>query len=290
MNLNIFKRFNNVYQDAKKYRSLFVPPGHYYSPISSPITEEKHNEYLGFTNLTGIDINEAQQLINLDKFQKHYGEIPFSETESSEFRYYFKNNFYSYSDSIILYSFLREFAPNRIIEIGSGFSSSVILDTNQRFFNNKIEVACIEPYASRLKGLLKEEDNLNIIEKDLQKVDVSIVEKLEENDILLIDSTHISKSQSDVNYYMFELFPKLKSGVLIHIHDIFYPFEYPLEWINMGRSWNELYLLRAFLTHNKEYQIEYFNDFMGKHHSSKLKESMPLCLNNTGGSIWLRKL
>src|SRR5690606_17050723 len=109
------------------------------------------------------------------------------------------------------------------------------------------------------------------------------------NDILFIDSTHVSKINSDVNYIFFEILPRLASGVYIHFHDIFFPFEYPKAWVYEGRAWNEAYILRAFLQYNNAFSVVLMNTFMDQFHKSFFREHMPLCLINPGGSIWIRK-
>ena len=131
--------------------------------------------------------------------------------------------------------------------MGSGYSSCVILDTNELFFNNNISCIFIEPYPQLQESLLKEndKDKIEIIPKRLQDVEVSKFSSLSSGDILFVDSTHVSKVDSDVNYIFFEILPSLTNGVYIHFHDIFYPFEYPKEWIYEGRAWNENYILRA---------------------------------------------
>ncbi|MBF0510802.1 MAG: class I SAM-dependent methyltransferase, partial [Candidatus Omnitrophica bacterium] len=121
-------------------------------------------------------------------------------------------------------------------------------------------------------------------------VDVSFFDELGENDILFVDSSHVSKTGSDVNHILFNILPKLNKGVLIHFHDIFYPFEYPKPWVLEGRCWNEDYLLRAFLSYNNSFEIVVFNTFLEHFHEDWFKENMPLCLKNKGGSIWLRKI
>src|SRR5205814_62343 len=113
-------------------------------------------------------------------------------------------------------------------------------------------------------------------------------EKLNSGDILFVDSTHVVKTGNDVNYILFEIIPRLKSGVLIHFHDIFYPFEYPKDWVFMGRNWNEDYFLKAFLMYNNEFEIILFSDYLHKHHKEIFKE-MPLCYKNSGGNLWIRK-
>jgi len=118
-----------------------------------------------------------------------------------------------------------------------------------------------------------------------------VFEQLDENDIFFLDSSHVSKTGSDVNYLIFEILPALKPGVLVHIHDILYPFEYPEEWVlKERRSWNESYLLRAFLQYNSAFEIVYWNNFVWHRMHEELGGLMPLCLENEGGSIWLRRM
>ena len=109
------------------------------------------------------------------------------------------------------------------------------------------------------------------------------------NDILFIDSTHVSKLGSDVNRIFFEILPTLQPGVLIHFHDIFWPFEYPSDWVKKGFAWNEAYILRAFLEFNDSFEIIFFASFLHTHHHAWFQENMPLWLKNSGGNIWLRR-
>jgi hypothetical protein len=95
---------------------------------------------------------------------------------------------------------------------------------------------------------------------------------------------------SGVARIFFEILPKLKRGVMVHFHDILWPFEYPKEWFIEGRAWNEAYALRVFLQFNNVFEILYFNSYMGHFYRKRLQEKMPLCLRNTGGSLWLKKV
>ena len=196
-----------------------------------------------------------------------------------------------YSDAIMLYCMIRLLKPRRIIEVGSGFSSCVTLDTNELFFENSITTTFIEPYPQLLLSLVKETDksNVTIIAERLQDVDLEQFDALQRNDILFIDSTHVSKINSDVNRIFFDILPRLSEGVHVHLHDIFFPFEYPKEWIYEGRAWNEAYLLRALLQYNSAFRVVLMNTFMEHVHESFFAKKMPLCLKNTGGSIWIRK-
>jgi hypothetical protein len=186
---------------------------------------------------------------------------------------------------------IRHLQPKRIIEVGSGYSSCVTLDTNELFLDNSVSCTFIEPYPQLLQSLLKEGDaeKINIVQQNLQDIGTNIFSELSEGDILFIDSTHVSKIHSDVNFIFSELLPCLKKGVYIHFHDIFYPFEYPKEWIYQGRAWNEVYLLRAFLQYNTNFEIQFFNSYLGHLHRDIFINDMPLCSKNPGTSIWLKK-
>lgn len=114
--------------------------------------------------------------------------------------------------------------------------------------------------------------------------------ELKANDILFIDSTHVSKLGSDVNSIFFNILPRLNSGVIIHLHDIFWPFEYPASWIQDGRAWNEIYILRAMLQHNKDYSILFFSDYLRNTYFNWFSENVPLFLRNSGGNFWIKNV
>ena len=285
------------YYIVKKYQSRIggnpSEPGGYYSPIPSMDEIRKHNFNVPLPEcLPGIDLNSNEQLDLLDSFQTFYNELPFTDEKSGGFRYYYENGFYSYSDAIFLYCMIRHLKPQRIIEVGSGFSSCVTLDTNEKFMGNSINCTFIEPYPERLESLLKSTDNEKVLihKKRLQEIPLELFGELHENDILFIDSTHVTKFNSDVNYIIHKILPVLACGVHIHFHDIFYPFEYPQEWLLRGTAWNEQYILRAFLEFNKEFKIVLFNTYLESMYVAKIKSRFPLLYKNTGGSIWLKKL
>jgi hypothetical protein len=116
-----------------------------------------------------------------------------------------------------------------------------------------------------------------------------VFEELQKGDMLFIDSTHVAKPGSDVNQIYFDILPRLKRGVIIHIHDVFYPFEYPKSWILETRAWNEDYIVRAFLYNNKDFRMLLFNHFLNLHHQPLLDQLLPLTAKNSGGSLWLEK-
>jgi hypothetical protein len=129
-----------------------------------------------------------------------------------------------------------------------------------------------------------------LIEKRVQEVPLATFAALGENDVLFIDSSHVSKIGSDVNRLYFDVLPALAPGVLIHIHDVAGNLEYPPEWFEEGRAWNEQYLLRAFLMNNTAYRIELFTAWLFNTRHEWFRTHLPLCARGGGGQIWLRKL
>jgi hypothetical protein len=120
---------------------------------------------------------------------------------------------------------------------------------------------------------------------------LELFEQLQPGDFLFIDSTHILRTGSDVCFELFEILPRLASGVIVHFHDVFWPFEYPAEWIvDENRSWNELYALRAFLTDNGKWKILFFNNYFAKLERSLVEKTFPTFLRNPGGALWLQRL
>jgi hypothetical protein len=274
--------------------NTWVPAGHFYSPLPS-VEDVKQRERQIFApppaSIPGVDMNVEEQLTFLEEFKGYYHEQPFVAQRTEHRRYYFENPYYSYTDAICLYSMIRHARPKRIMEIGSGYSSAAILDTNEIFFDNAIACTFIDPHPDRLDALLRESDRtrVEIIPRRVQDVPLDRFKTLEDGDILFVDSSHVSKVDSDVNDLFFSVFPALSVGVFLHLHDIFDGFEYPKEWIYEGRAWNEAYLLRAFLQYNRHFKIVFFSAFLQRRCGEEFVTHMPLCVKNPGGSIWLRK-
>ncbi len=272
----------------------FVPLGHYYSPVPSPEEIERDRGRLFGPpprELPGIDLNESGQLELLRSFAGFYRELPFPVDREPELRYWFDNPSYSYSDAIFLYCMLRYARPRRVVEAGCGYSSCVILDTNERFLAGRAHCTFVDPYPDLLLGLLREGDlaRVRLLRSRLQDVPLAEFLALEADDILVVDSTHVAKIGSDVQHLFNEVLPRLPRGVYVHFHDVFHPFEYPEDWIREGRAWTEAYLLRAFLAFNHEFEIVASNTYLERFHREWFERHMPLCLRNEGASIWLRR-
>lgn len=285
----------NYYPKAHGFDG-FMPLGHYYSLYPNMIEIEKKSEALHSTDqdVMDIDFNVEEQYSLLEEMQDLLPSKPSWTRESdyavSKYRYQTDATAFCVPDATCLHMMLRIIKPKRLIEVGSGWSSAVTLDTNEFYLNHEMKVSFVEPYPDTLQRILKKEDSYEIRKCGLEDVDLRYFEQLNKGDILFVDSTHVSKMGSDVNYLLFEILPRLKSGVYIHFHDIFYPFEYPEEWIKKeGWIWNELYLLRSFLMNNRDYKIIFFFDYLVKMHSEKVQECLQMP-NASGGSFWIKKL
>jgi predicted O-methyltransferase YrrM len=283
----------------KLLESCGYEPGHYYSTIPDLQEVKKRKSEIFRKNgkqLQGIDLNRQKQFELLEEFAKFYKELPYDFTSMApaSTRYQVKDAWYRYSDAIMLYSMIRFLKPSRIIEIGSGYSSAIMLDTNDRFFNSSVEITFIDPHTERLLSLLNDTDRqkYKILKQAVQEVPLEQFKSLGSNDILFVDSSHVSKVGSDLNHILFEILPVLNKGVYIHFHDIHFPFELPEHWVFRNKwFWNENYLVRAFLTGNPGYEIVNFNTYLHHENPQWFREHMPACLLGADdvGSIWIHK-
>jgi hypothetical protein len=294
MALQLFRRVVAASKRRTPEQATWVPPGHFYSPIVAPEELEARRGVIFDRSRppSGIALHPDAQLRMLTRLGRHVPLLPFKDTKQDGLRYYYNNESFGYGDAIILATMLMELRPKRVIEVGSGFSSAVTLDVSERFLDKETSLTFIDPYPRLLTSLMREKDSerARIIGTRIQDIDISLMDELSSGDVLFIDSTHVTKCDSDVNFEVFEILPRLSSGVYIHFHDVFYPFEYPEEWFfEINRSWNELYLLRAFLMHNDAYEIVFFNHYMHLVHQEAVAQTMPLFLRKSGGSLWLRK-
>lgn len=267
-------------------------PGHYQSPIPSlsQIQADRERIFAMPEELPGVDLNAQGQLALGMELAPYMAECPFPENETPPYRYFGSNEFFSWGDALVLNAMIRHWRPARILEVGSGFSSAMILDTVEHHLAGNARCTFIEPYPERLQSLLRPDDyrRCKLIVNRVQAVGLEPFGELSAADILLIDSSHTSKVGSDVNWLLFEVFPRVAPGVLVHVHDVFFPFEYPEDWFETGYAVNEAYLLRAFLTFNRHYEIVFWNDYLKKCHSEWLNQHLPGCLRGWSTSIWLR--
>ncbi len=259
------------------------PFGHYESPYPTEKEIKKEMDLNDEGRIAkDIDLNVNGQAELLNSFRNF-------EKPQWTGRYIQDNEWFRKPSADALYYMMRFFKPKRIFEIGSGYSTAAMLDVNEQFFDNSISITCVEPYPWRLNNLVRKKDRVDHRQVFLQDLDIELFRELEKNDILFIDSSHVCKHGGDVNYEIFEIFPMLRSGVHIHIHDIFFSFRYPVSWLKQGRAYNEIYILRAFLMNNRDYEIELFSG--GGKAFCNSGFNIPNGFEDIGnGSIWIKKL
>jgi hypothetical protein len=270
------------------------PPGHFHSPIpnQSEILRQVDSIKAKKSEVHDVRFNHQEQFEALKTFSEFYNDLPFPVQRTDACRYYYDQSVFPYPDAIFLYSFLRHTRPSAIIEVGSGFSSAVILDTVDRFFPTLPHLTFVEPNPTRLNQLLRDIDRkkVRVFEEQVQNVPIDLFRSLKAGDLLFIDSSHVLKCSSDLQFLLFEVLPQLPVGIYVHFHDVFETFEYPPEWLLQGWYWNEAYFLRAFLTNNNAWGIYFFNNYVRSHFEKYLEEKMPLCLKDIGGSLYIKRI
>jgi len=269
------------------------PPGHYYSPIPDLIDiRRRHAELFEELppSLPGIDLNPEGQLELLPRLAPFMEDLPFSDDPVQGLRYRFDNEFFGRSDGLVLYGLLRLYRPRTYVEIGSGWSSALVLDTRDLFLNDEVSCIFVEPEPERLDSLLREGDEgaTRIYRQPVQEVWRDVLAEIGEGDFLFIDSSHVGKIGSDVLVELLEMLPRLPPGVHVQLHDIFYPFRYPPSWVYDGRYWNEAYLLQGLLTDNARLSITWWNHYLFALHPEPVAAVLPGWGHGAGGSIWLR--
>lgn len=263
---------------------------HYYEPVV--FQGDLYKSLDLERTLPGLKLDEARQLELIHQF--HYRDellnIPTNKVTPDKFGY--NNGSYESGDAELLYDIIRHYKPKRIIEIGSGQSTlmaKIALSRNSAEGSQECLHVCIEPYEQPWL----ESKEVNVIRKRVEFCDKSIFDTLEENDILFIDSSHIIRPQGDILYEYLEIIPVLKKGVLIHVHDIFTPRDYPRSWIvDDRRLWNEQYLLEAFLSFNSNFRILLAANWLNNNHFEKLTEACPVLMQQQGkqpGAFWFTR-
>lgn len=277
---------------------LHVPPGHYYSPIPS---EPDITRAIGGATapdsavpaqLPGIDLRGTEQLEMLASWLPAYRALPEWRGRDGR-RFTYDNTWFTYADAVTYALMLLEHRPARVIEVGCGYSSALALDVDELFLESRTQFTFIDPYPDRLQQLVSRADlagRLRAVE--VQDVAPAEFTALGVGDILFIDSSHVLKAGSDVQYLLDRVLPVLAPGVLVHFHDVFYPFEYPPDWLRAGVAFNEAYAVRTLLTGGAAWRIELFHPYLANSHRDWLRRNMPLLLAGdfpTGG-IWLRAM
>jgi hypothetical protein len=291
-----------LFQNWERH-GFHVTPVHFYQPI--PDTRcLPETLWTRPSELAGINMNDPMQLDLLrnhfPKFRDEYEQFPTRPTKNPA-AFYLNNHLFDGADALVAYCMVRHFQPRLVIEVGSGFSSLVLGQAVAKN-NNNASLICIEPFPREFlkngfPGLR------SLIESKVQDMDLDFFLQLAAGDILFIDSSHTVKIGGDVNYLFLEVLPRLRPGVLVHVHDIFLPFEYRSDWVKEEhRFWTEQYLLQAFLTFNSEFEVLMANNYLGHYYKEDLKAAFSsLCRPSSvrtsvaqsaswgGGSFWMHR-
>lgn len=269
------------------------PLGHFYSPVIDPteIRENANRIWTDGRETPGINYNVEGQLALLEKLAPFVHNIEFPvEQPKEEITYFYNNGYYPMLDAEVLFTMLSHLSPKRVVEVGCGYSSLVTAEVNRRFFDNQIHFTCIEPYPKQF--LIDGVPGISeLVVRKVQDVELSVFDQLDRNDILFIDSSHVTKTGNDLNFLMLEVIPRLRKGVVVHFHDIYLPDDYPKLWVlDEERNWNEQYLLAAFLQFNSAFEVMFATAFLSKYHGSAIVKVFPRYLSLHGaGSFWIRR-
>jgi hypothetical protein len=263
---------------------------HYYEPAfrNAPIRDLLSTE----RDLPGIAWNSEEQLQLLKEFEFNDELATLSRRQHSDYDFCVDNGAFGSGDAEYWYNLIRFKKPKRIIEVGSGFSTKMArraLAANER---EDPQYACehilIEPYEHEwLENL-----GTTVIREKVENAGMWMFESLDADDILFIDSSHIIRPRGDVLFEYLEILPTLKVGVIVHVHDIFSPRDYPAEWVvDEVRFWNEQYLLEAFLTLNNDWKVIGALNFLRHHHYQELKAKSPfLTEDREPGSFYIQRV
>jgi predicted O-methyltransferase YrrM len=268
-------------------------PGHFYSPV--PDTEalrDRHDAVFAGdpTALPGIDLRLDEQWRLLESLAHLTPGASFPDEPAEGRRFWLENDSFGHGDAATLSALLRSRQSRRIVEVGAGYSTACVLDTID-LHRLRTQVTVIEPYPDRLLSLLRPEDRerIRLVAEPVESVALETFSELQRDDVLFIDSSHVLKTGSDVAYELHHVLPSLAPGVLVHFHDIFPSFEYPVEWVYEGRGWNEAYALRAFLQFNDQFEILLWPHLLYVVDGARTLAALPSIGKNLGGSLWLRR-
>lgn len=244
-------------------------------------------------NLPGIRLDRERQLQELRSlaFAAELTDLP--QTPPNEISFGYRNGHYGEGDAEILYAMIRKYKPRRLIEIGSGHSTKIAAMATRRNAEGdpgySCDHVCIEPY----KNAWLEQLGVNVIREKVETLGLDLFQRLEPNDILFIDSSHVIRPQGDVLFEYLEILPVLTPGVIVHVHDIFTPFDYHESWIfDRQLVWNEQYLLEAFLSGNTFYEILLSTNWLSRTETETMKEMLPGFRNypyTEPSSFWIRR-
>ncbi len=267
----------------------------YYSPLNDCDFLEKHPG-LWRDNPDPAEIDwrlEAQLKVagEISRFAAELRGVPdLPPLDGSHFAW--NNNFWNNADAIAQYGLVRSRKPRRYVEVGCGWSSLLLKEEMDRNHNAgaPAEVTLVEPYPNpNLFQHLPAQWQVHRVM--LQQAPLDIFDSLKAGDFLFYDGSHCAKAASDVNWFFFRLLPRLQPGVIIHLHDIHLPEDYADDVIfTRGQTWNEQYVLQAFLMHNAAYRILLANRYLFHRRTGALEQMCQGVQPAVGCSFWMEKI
>jgi len=276
---------------------LHILPVHYYSPIpDTRILRKRPELWLSELPLDGLDlnINEQKHLVEeiYHLFHEEYMALPLERTNDPT-QYHLNNGSFGFMSGQMHYGMIRHFKPKKIIEVGSGYSTLVSLAALRKNAaeGHQCDFITIDPYPTSF--ITKDTPGIKqLLIKKVEDIDVTFFDQLSENDILFIDSSHTVKLGGDVNFLILEALPRLKKGVIIHIHDIHFPYEYFKSYaLENHLFWQEQYLVQAFLAYNKAFKILWCASYMHyKYPELMTMYFSPYPSNRVPTSLYIQKI
>lgn len=270
-------------------RRLGVFPliNHYYEPLF--VHEESDRP--GPRIRGGIELNLSDQLSRLalvscrDELLRLRWDSP---SGVGELQYSSSNGSFEAGDADLLYSIVRRLQPRRVIEVGAGNSTLIVraaLQRNATQGHSSLHT-CIEPYEMPWLANL----DVKLLRLRVQDVDLSVFRELERDDLLFIDSSHMVRPGGDILFELFEILPELQPGVVIHVHDIFTPRDYPTSWRHDHfRFWNEQYVLEALLSYSQRYEILFALNWLKESAFERVSFALPYVQRSSQpGSFYIR--
>jgi hypothetical protein len=277
---------------------LWCMPTHYYSPIPNTRLLEQPEERARVWPeephaMPGIDWRADAQLQVCREVFARQQPIAFPHESPADVpEYTRKSPRYPAIDAWILQAFLRHLQPARVVEVGAGYSSLVTARVNREFFGERIQFTAIDPHP--LGFLEKGIPGLTELRvEEVQKTPFEVFERLGAKDVLFIDTSHVVKTGGDVPWIYNQILPRLGSGVVVHLHDSFLPWDYPQDWVFAGKGWNELYLMQSFLACNSAFEVVFGTYWMIRKHLDLLRRAFPDMVDEDhrdGSSLWIRRV
>ena len=267
-------------------RGYHITPIHFYYPI--PDTRELELKNFQISELPGINMRQEFQLKLMKEtfagFSEEYNRLPARPNNSKHF--YLDNDAFTGIDPFVYYCMIRHFQPKTIIEVGSGHST--LLGAQACRLGQATRYVCIDPWPREfISGGVP---GVELICEKVEDQDIEFFQQLRPNDILFVDASHVVRTAGDVCFIILEVLPRLASGVVVHFHDIFLPFDYPRELvIEQQRFWSEQYLLHAYLAENDSVEVLFASQFISTKYAEETRKTFPNALSIGGASFWIRK-